>query len=63
MMTEWCRMGVKAKAESAKTELQLNIKKTKGITSRELYSFKVDNEETEIDQNFLCFINQKGNSN
>ena len=35
-------------SESAKAGLQLNIKKTKIMTTKELQNFNVDNEEIEI---------------
>ena len=51
------------KEERAKAGLQLNIKKTKIMTTEELYNFSVDNEEIEIVGGFVSFgsiINPNG---
>ena len=38
--------------ESAKVELNLNIKKTKVITSEEIHNINIHNEDTEIVKDF-----------
>lgn len=39
------RLLMKVKGESTKAGLQLNVKKTKVMTTEELHNFKVDHEE------------------
>ena len=50
------------KGESARAGLQLNLKKSKIMTTRTINNFTIDNEEIEIVQNFTflgSIINQK----
>ena len=45
---------MKVKEESVQAGLQLNVKKTKIMTSEELHNFNVDNEGIAILRDFVC---------
>lgn len=51
---------MKVEKESVKAGLDLNIKKTNIMTTKEIHNFNVDNEDTEIVKRFCSVINSNG---